>query len=213
MRLCTIMNGGKAVVGVKNDDGKIIDLSKQMPRGPKSVVEILAGGKNVVTPIANGMHWMQLADGPALREELDAAGQKGSSSIYFTGIDPGFVTDALAINMSSVVADIEQIRTWEFIDYSNYPVPEVMLGMGYGRLPADIPVTAAAAANVITLTSRNVGALGNSIAVTTNQVGDEGPLQQYLTIANGVTGTGIPSLTAALAALGGALWIGPRRTD
>ena len=52
MRLCTIMNGGKAVVGVKNDDGKIIDLSKQMPRGPKSVVEILAGGKKVQAEVA-----------------------------------------------------------------------------------------------------------------------------------------------------------------
>ena len=60
MRLCTIQNGGKAVVGVKTGNGKIIDLSKQMPRGPKSVVEILAehvgkslgavfAGKNLVT--------------------------------------------------------------------------------------------------------------------------------------------------------------------
>ncbi len=46
------MNGGKAVVGVKNDDGKIVDLSKQMPRGPKSVVEILAGGKKVQAEVA-----------------------------------------------------------------------------------------------------------------------------------------------------------------
>ena len=46
------MNGGKAVVGVKNGDGKIIDLSKQMPRGPKSVVEILAGGKKVQAEVA-----------------------------------------------------------------------------------------------------------------------------------------------------------------
>ena len=34
MRLCTILVGGKPVVGVKLGDGKIIDLSKQMPRGP-----------------------------------------------------------------------------------------------------------------------------------------------------------------------------------
>jgi acylpyruvate hydrolase len=46
------MNGGKAVVGVKSGDGKIIDLSKQMPRGPKSVVEILAGGKKVQAEVA-----------------------------------------------------------------------------------------------------------------------------------------------------------------
>ena len=46
MRLCTIQRDGKAVVGVKTDAG-IIDLSKQMPRGPKTVVEILAGGRAV----------------------------------------------------------------------------------------------------------------------------------------------------------------------
>lgn len=47
MRLCTIQVGGKPVVGVKKGDGKIVDLSKQMPRGPKTVVEILAGGKKL----------------------------------------------------------------------------------------------------------------------------------------------------------------------
>ena len=52
MRLCTIMSGGKAAVGVKMGDGKIVDLSKQMPRGPKSVVEILAGGKAVRAAVA-----------------------------------------------------------------------------------------------------------------------------------------------------------------
>ncbi len=51
MRLCTIQRDGKAVVGVKVD-GKVIDLSKQMPRGPKSVVEILAGGKKLQDAVA-----------------------------------------------------------------------------------------------------------------------------------------------------------------
>jgi 2-keto-4-pentenoate hydratase/2-oxohepta-3-ene-1,7-dioic acid hydratase in catechol pathway len=52
MRLCTILSGGKPAVGVKLGDGKIVDLSKQMPRGPKSVVEILAGGKKVQAEVA-----------------------------------------------------------------------------------------------------------------------------------------------------------------
>src|SRR5262245_15391492 len=52
MRLCTIMSGGKPAVGVKMGDGKIVDLSKQMPRGPKSVVEILAGGKKLQAEVA-----------------------------------------------------------------------------------------------------------------------------------------------------------------
>jgi 2-keto-4-pentenoate hydratase/2-oxohepta-3-ene-1,7-dioic acid hydratase in catechol pathway len=46
------MSGGKAAVGVKTADGKIIDLSKQMPRGPKTVVEILAGGKKLQAEVA-----------------------------------------------------------------------------------------------------------------------------------------------------------------
>ena len=46
------MSGGKAAVGVKTADGKIIDLSKQMPRGPKTVVEILAGGKKLQAAVA-----------------------------------------------------------------------------------------------------------------------------------------------------------------
>jgi hypothetical protein len=125
-----------------------MQLDPTVPGSPSrewvdAVLPILRSGKNVITPIANGMHWRQLADGPALRDELQAAGEEGGASIYFTGIDPGFVTDALAITMSSVCARIEQLRTWEFIDYSNYPVPEVMLGMGYGRLPEEIPATAA----------------------------------------------------------------------
>ena len=52
MRLCTINSGGKPAVGVKMGDGKVIDLSKQMPRGPKSVVEILAGGKKLQADVA-----------------------------------------------------------------------------------------------------------------------------------------------------------------
>ena len=125
-----------------------MQLDPTVPGSPSrewvdEVLPILRSGKNVITPIANGMHWRQLSDGRSLRDELQAAGEQGGSSIYFTGIDPGFVTDALAITMSSVCTRVEQLRTWEFIDYSNYPVPEVMLGMGYGRLPEDIPATAA----------------------------------------------------------------------
>ena len=52
MRLCTIVSGGKPAVGVKTGNGKIVDLSKQMPRGPKSVVEILAGGKKLQAAVA-----------------------------------------------------------------------------------------------------------------------------------------------------------------
>lgn len=71
----------------------------------------------------------------------------------------------------------------------------------FGR-PLNFPVIAANASNVITLTARNVGTLANNFSVLKDMVGDESALQQYLTIAAGVTGTGTPTLGTGLAALG-----------
>jgi phage tail sheath gpL-like len=71
----------------------------------------------------------------------------------------------------------------------------------FGR-KLSFPVVATAAANVVSLTARNVGALGNAIAVDKDLIGNEGPLAQYLTIAAPTAGTLVPSLAAGLAALG-----------
>lgn len=64
------------------------------------------------------------------------------------------------------------------------------------------PYSAAAAANVVTLTARNLGTLGGKAEVSTDQLGNEGALQSYLTIADGVAGTGVPSLATLLANCG-----------
>jgi phage tail sheath gpL-like len=71
----------------------------------------------------------------------------------------------------------------------------------FGR-PLSFPVAATVSTNVVTLTARNVGTLGAKLSIITNLIGDEGPLQQYLTVAAGTAGIGVPTLGAALAALG-----------
>ncbi len=78
MRLCTIQNGGKAVVGVKTGNGKIIDLSKQMPRGPKSVVEILAGGKKLQQAVLKAC--AKPKAGATVSEEVGQVPAAGSQS-------------------------------------------------------------------------------------------------------------------------------------
>lgn len=84
----------------------------------------------------------------------------------------------------------------------------------FGR-PLTFPVSAAATDNVVTLTSRNIGVLGNKIAIDKDLVGDEGPLQTYLAIATGTAGTGTPALGTLLAALGDIEfdWIGAPYAD
>jgi hypothetical protein len=105
------------------------------------VTPLLASGKNVVSSIATGIHYRHLADGDSLVAQLNAACAEGNASIFFTGVDPGFVSDALAIALTSSVTDIAQVRTWEFIDYANYPVPEVMNELGFGMRPDQLDVT------------------------------------------------------------------------
>jgi phage tail sheath gpL-like len=78
------------------------------------------------------------------------------------------------------------------------------INLGYTKFGRTLtfPVLASVASNVVTLTARNIGALGNKIAIDKDLVGDEGPLQTHLTIAAGVTGTGTPALGTLLAAFG-----------
>lgn len=67
----------------------------------------------------------------------------------------------------------------------------------------DLPVTAAAAAAVVTLTARHKGTLGNFIEVDTGHVSDEGPLGKTLfTIVAMANGAGDPDIDTALDALG-----------
>ncbi|QQQ19671.1 phage tail sheath subtilisin-like domain-containing protein [Brevundimonas vitis] len=67
----------------------------------------------------------------------------------------------------------------------------------------DLPVTAAAALGVVTLTARNKGTQGNAIDVRANFNRDDAtPAGVAFTIAAGVAGATDPSVTAAIAAMG-----------
>lgn len=78
------------------------------------------------------------------------------------------------------------------------------INLGYFKFGRQMsfPVIAAPSTNVVTLTARNAGALAAKQSILKDLVGDEGPLQTYMTIAAGTAGTGVPTLGAALAALG-----------
>jgi phage tail sheath gpL-like len=78
------------------------------------------------------------------------------------------------------------------------------INLGYVKFgrALSFPVIASVAANVVSLTARNVGTMGNAIAVDRDLLGNEGALAQYLTIAAPTAGTLVPSLATGLAALG-----------
>jgi 2,4-diaminopentanoate dehydrogenase len=108
----------------------------------EEVLPILESGKNVVSPIQSPMHWRQLVDGASLRRRLQQACERGGSTLFFTGLDPGFVSDCLSITMASAVGTITQIRTWEVIDYATYGAPSTLEAMGFGRRPDELDAAA-----------------------------------------------------------------------
>lgn len=66
-----------------------------------------------------------------------------------------------------------------------------------------LPVTAASAAAVVTLTARNKGETGNSLEARLNYYGEQTPAGTTYAITAFTGGTGNPDITAALAGIGG----------
>lgn len=145
-------------VTATNDPEKILRLSADcvlfMPRDAQAdpslekspsrqwvpdLIAVLASGKNVVCSIGNGTLWKHMAHGQGFHDELSGACQKGKSTLYFTGFDPGFITDALAFYLSSVVGNLNAIRSWEVIDYGDYPVESTLRQLGFGVTPNVAP--------------------------------------------------------------------------
>jgi hypothetical protein len=74
-------------------------------------------------------------------EPLESAARKGNSSIYITGVDPGFVTDLIPLAFASTSGRIEQVRCMEIADYATYDGATVMFEvMGFGKSIAEVPM-------------------------------------------------------------------------
>ena len=106
------------------------------------ILRILRSGKNVVSPLAPPTHYTHFADGETFRKRIDAACEEGNTSAFFSGLDPGFLSDALAVTMAGAVSEITAIRTWEILDYGNYTELETMQALGFGIEPERLDAAA-----------------------------------------------------------------------
>jgi hypothetical protein len=95
---------------------------------------ILASGKNVVTPA-----YVELFHPPSLddatRDKLGAACGQGNSSIFATGIAPGFASDVLAMHAASVSACPTNVSVQERLPCGTYRSPGFFAALGFGRTP------------------------------------------------------------------------------
>ena len=102
---------------------------------------LLSAGINVVGSSVGVLQypWGSLPDKHIQRVE-DAA-REGNSTVFFTGVDPGFATDLLPLAIASTCQSIAQVRTMEIADYATYDGATVMFDvMGFGNEIGDLPL-------------------------------------------------------------------------
>jgi hypothetical protein len=130
---------GRLGVTATNDVAEVLALEADcvvyspMLAHPPDVANLLASGKNVVTPVG-WVYPFRSHDVVA----IEAACRQGRSSLHGTGINPGGITEQLPLVLSAFCTDIRAVRAEEFSDIRTYDtafvVRDVML---FGHTPEE----------------------------------------------------------------------------
>jgi len=113
----------------------------RMGQAMRDCRRILAAGINLVgsSPVLMQYPWGVLPD--KYITPLEEAAQQGNSSMYITGVDPGFANDLIPFAFAGTCQRIEQVRCMEIADYATYDGATVMFDvMGFGTPPDVIPM-------------------------------------------------------------------------
>ncbi|MCW2734933.1 MAG: putative dihydrodipicolinate reductase-like protein [Mycobacterium sp.] len=113
----------------------------RLPEAMADVRLFLAAGINVVgsAPGVLQYPWQVIPD--KYIERVEDAAREGNSSVFITGVDPGFATDLLPFALAGTCQSIQQIRTMEIADYATYDGVTVMFDvMGFGNQIGDFPM-------------------------------------------------------------------------
>jgi hypothetical protein len=105
-------------------------------------VRILEAGVNVVTVSTPGLvHPPAFAGGA--RDRLAKAAEAGGSTLYASGIEPGFAGDQLPLTLLTMSRSIRSVRAQEIFLYDRYPVAFAMFEVfGFGQPPEHTPIMA-----------------------------------------------------------------------
>ena len=135
--LCGVAPTGVLAVG---DLGDVLALEPDcvlyMPQRCDfdEVTALLGAGVDVVTTRGEFHHPAGLD--PSVRERVEAACERGRSSIHSTGSSPGFITEAVPFVLTSIQRRLDGLQIAEFADLSQRDSPTLLFElMGYGATP------------------------------------------------------------------------------
>jgi hypothetical protein len=94
---------------------------------------ILESGSNVVSTSVPGLLHPSAFDAQ-VTGRIEAACRRGGTSLYVSGIEPGFAADHLVLLLTTMSSRIDSIRTQELFSYTDYPVAFTMFEVfGFGK--------------------------------------------------------------------------------
>ena len=111
-----------------NPPDALVYVANADTRGADAFMELLAclqAGVNVVSTAFYPLLYPECGMKEAIGPVRDAC-EQGNSSVFVSGIDPGWAMDILPVLASGVVADIEEIRVQEVFNYGLYDQPQVV---------------------------------------------------------------------------------------
>lgn len=104
------------------------------------LLRCLRAGANVVSTAFYPLLHPPSTPAP-LRAQIDEACAATGTSVFVSGIDPGWALDILPALVSGVGAGITEIRVMELFDYSLYDQPEIVRTViGFGGPMDDLPL-------------------------------------------------------------------------
>jgi len=98
---------------------------------------LLRAGFNVTSSAPESLVYPKAAPRPII-ERLERACADGKSSLFVSGVNPGFTMDIWPITMTRLSREIESIRVTEVLDMVEYTSQSAMYFMGFGQ-PPDAP--------------------------------------------------------------------------
>lgn len=102
---------------------------------------ILAAGVNVVGSAPGLLLYPWNVLPQKYIEPVEQAARQGNSSIFITGVDPGFANDLLPLALTGTCQTVHQVRCTEIADYATYDGATVMFDvMGFGKPLCEVPM-------------------------------------------------------------------------
>lgn len=139
----TVTNDVDALIALKPDCACYNANGENRPNEAiADMVKLLEAGIDVVSSAMIFIIYPPFAK-PSMREPLAEACEKGQSTLFISGVDPGFSGDVLPLAGLQLTDEVETITVQELLDYSTYEDPEFTgVAFGFGRPPESEPIMA-----------------------------------------------------------------------